>query len=288
MSAWTLDDLAGLARPAILEELSIDAIFASRQAELVERLQAAGIDYSVEDLQTDPAMILLQEAAFEETILRARANDVARARYLYYARLTEVDHLGAFYDVVRLPGELDARFKLRIRLAIQGRSTGGTEPGYRGAALGASLRVADARVYRDGRAPIIHVAVFAADNNGVADATLLGLVRTALEQADRQVINDTIDVRSAVVDVVPVAADVWLLPDADVSLIDTLRDGLQAAWAEASGLGRDLTRAWLASRLMADGVANVVVTAPAADLVVPFDRAVRLALPVLTYRGRSY
>lgn len=288
MSAWTIDDLAALARPAILEELSIDTIFAARRAELVERLQAAGIDYSVESLETDPAMILLQEGAFEETILRARANDVARARYLYFARGTEVDHLGAFYDVVRLAGEADARFKLRIRLAIQGRSTGGTEPGYRGAALGASLRVADTRVYRDGRAPIVHVAVFAADNNGVADSSLLNAVRTALQRPEFQVINDTIDVRSAVVDVIPVAADLWLLPDADVSLITTLRDGLQAAWADASGLGRDLTRAWLASRLMVEGVANLLVTAPAADVVVPFDKAVRLGLPTLTYRGRAY
>lgn len=288
MSSWTIDELAALARPAILEELSADAIFAARRDELVTRLQAAGIDYSTEMIETDPAMILLQEAAFEETILRARANDVARARYLYFARGTEVDHLGAFYDLVRLPDEPDARFKLRIRLAIQGRSTGGTEPGYRGAALGASLRVADARVYRDGRAPIVHVAVFATDNNGVADTALLNLVRSELEKPAFQVINDTIDVRAAVVTLVPVTADIWLLPDADLGLVATLQAGLAPAWATASGLGRDLTRAWLASALMAAGVANLQIVAPAADVVVTFDRAVRLGTVALTYRGRAY
>lgn len=283
-----LAELGALAPPAIIESIDFEAILARRKAKLVERAAAFGLTYDLAGLETDPAVILLEEASYEETLLRARGNDIARARYLFYAQKTEVDHLGAFYDVYRLPGETDDRYKVRIILGIRGRSTGGTEPRYRAVALGASLRVADAVVYTDGLDPTIYVAVFATDNNGVADAALIEDVRAAVTAPTVRMVNDRIVVRSAVVAVVPVAADVWLLPTAAETVLDRLSTALPALWTAESGLGRDLTRSWLTARLMTTAVHRVEISAPAADIVMRPYEAVRIGAVTLTNRGRAY
>lgn len=288
MTAFTLDDLSRLPRPDIIETMSAEAIIAARKQRLVDLAPSYGLAYDVQDLETDPAVVLLEESAYEEVLLRARGNDIARARYLYFARGAEIDHLGAFYDCERLAGEADDRYKARIILAIQGRSTGGTAPRYRYVAMSASLRVADAVVYTDGIDPTVHVAVFAADNNGVADEALLATVRAALADPAVRMVSDTLDVRSAVVQTVAVAADIWLLPSASESIVTGLQVSVPAAWAAIAGLGRDLTLAWLTSALMAPGVHRVAITAPAADVVMSPYEAVRISSLTLTLRGRDF
>lgn len=288
MTAFSLADLAALPAPQIIETLAFEAILEARKAGFVAQAGAFGLAYDVAALETDPAIILLQESAAREQLLRARGNDIARAAYLYYARGSEVDHLGAFYDTTRLPGESDERYKVRIILGIQGRSTGGTAPRYRHVAMGASLRVADAFVYPDALGPNVNVAVFATDNNGVADAALLAQVRAAVTADAVRMVNDRLVVRSAVVTVVPVAADVWLLPNTDEAVVATLAAGLPAQWAAQGGLGRDLTSSWLTARLMVDGVQRVSITAPAADTVMQPFEAVRIGAVTLTLRGRAF
>ncbi len=285
MEGITLDDLAAIAPPDIIESIDYETLLSGAKADFLAYAEDFGLDYDVADLETDPGVVLLQEASYKEVLLRARGNDIARARYLYFATGTAVDHLGAFYDCPRLVGEADDRYKLRIVLAIQGRSTGGTEPRYRAVALAASLRVAAAKVYRVGKSPLVTVSVFASDNDGVADSSLLTAVHNALNDPAVIMVNDTISVRAAVVSVVNVAADVWLLPSADESLLAGLPDSIRTQWATESGLGRDLTHSWLIAKLMVLGMARVVITAPASDrLVTPYE-AVRIGTVTLTNRG---
>lgn len=283
-----LSDLAGLARPEIIETIDYEALLGARKQEIVARAASFGFSYDVVGLETDPGIILLQESAYREVILRARGNDIARAAYLYYARGSEVDHLGAFYDTMRMVGESDERYKVRIILGVQGRSTGGTAPRYRYVAMSASLRVADAFVYPDALGPNVNIAVFATDNNGVADTDLLAAVRAAVTADAVRMVNDRIVVRSAVVTVVPVTADIWLLPNTDETVVAALAAGLPALWAAQGGLGRDLTQSWLTARLMSDGVQRVAITGPAADIVMQPFEAVRIGQVTLTLRGRSF
>lgn len=288
MTSYNLDDLADLGKPEIIETLDVEAILAARKQRLVALAPSHGLAYDVDGLETDPAVVLLEEASYEEALLRARGNDIARARYLYFARGNEIDHLGAFYDCERLAGELDDRFKSRIILAIQGRSTGGTAPRYRAVALGASLRVADAFVYTVGTDPTVHIAVFAADNDGVADAPLLDAVRAAVGAPTVRMVNDTLNVRSAVVQTVSVAADMWLLPSASEGLVASLQASVPGAWAAVAGLGKDLTRSWLTAALMVAGVHKVAITAPASDVIMAPYQAVRISSLTLTLRGRDF
>jgi len=288
MSSFTLADLAALPTPEIIETLSYEAILAARKQELVNRGAAFGFNYDTNGLETEPGIILLQEAAYHEITLRARGNEIARRAYLYYARGSEVDHLGSFYDTVRIPGEDDDRYKRRIILGIQGRSTGGTVPRYTAVAMASSLRVADAFVYTLPLSPVVNIAVFATDNAGVADTALLNTVRAAVNDPAVRMVNDTINIATAVVQTVAVQADIWLLPSADEGIVTVLQNGLAAQWAAEAGLGRDLTRAWLTAKLMVSGVQRVAITAPLADVVVEPFKAVRISSVALTIRGRDF
>lgn len=288
MSGYTLTDLEALGTPEIIEAPDFEAIFAGRKSGFINRAPAFGLQPNVMDLETDPGVALLQESAFKETLLLARINDVARSRYLYFARGAEVDHLGAFYDVVRASGETDDRYKTRIILAVQGRSTGGTEARYASIAMGASTRVADVRVYTVGNNPTVNIAVFAADNNGVADSALLTAVRDAVNAPDARMINDTINVRSAVVVVQNIVANVKLFPNTPESLLATIAAGLPAAWIAESGLGRDLTHDWLKSKIVIPGVYSAQIVTPSNTVAMnPFE-AVRLGTVTLNFDGRNF
>jgi len=280
-------DLAAFPPPEAIETLDFEAILAAVMADAQARFDAAGIAYDVGALETDPVKIVAEAAAYRELLLRARINDALRSNLLAFSRGADLDHLAAFYDALRLPGEDDERFRLRTQLTIQGRSTAGTEPRYRSIALGASLRVADAAVYRVGSTPLIQIAVTATDNNGVADAALLALVAAAVNAPAVRMVNDTIEVLAAVRDVVHISARVWLLPEAPGSLIEALVPALRADWAAEAGLGFDLTREWLAARLMKTGVQRVEILTPIANLVVPPYRAISLGAISLTLAGRD-
>lgn len=288
MSDFTLSDLAALPVPEVIETLNYEVTLAARKQKFIELCIAKGIDYTTLDLESDPGAILLEEASYEEIVLRARGNDIAREAYLYFAEGASLDHHAAFYDVTRLAGETDDRLKIRTILAIQGRSTGGTRARYKSIAMGASLRVADVEVYTVGIDPTIRIAVFAADNNGVADSSLLQIVRDAVNADDVRMVNDTIVVTSAVVQVVDITADVWLLPGASETILSTVAADLPGQWIAEGGLGRDLADAWLVSKIMVSGVQRAVITAPVPDIVVAPYTAVRIGTVTLNLRGRDF
>ncbi|ODT13953.1 MAG: hypothetical protein ABS35_36335 [Kaistia sp. SCN 65-12] len=283
----TTIDLTTFPPPEAIETLDFEALLATRMARIQARFAQDGISYDVGDLETDPVKIQAEDAAYGEQLLRAQINDSVRANLLALSTGTDLDHLGAFYDVVRMEGEADDRLRMRIQLAIQGRSPGGTGPRYAYAALSASQRVADASVYRVGTTPVIQIAVVAADNNGVADAGLLALVSNAVTAPAVRLINDTIQVIAAVTDTIDVAARIWLLPDAPGSLVSALVPTLRADWAAEGGLGFDLTREWLVGRLMKTGVQRVEILVPDANVIVPPGRAVALGAIDLVFVGRD-
>lgn len=281
-------DLAStLPAPGVIEQIAYETILGDLVEDANARFAAAGIDYDVGALETDPVKIVLEAAAFREMLLRARVNDAARANLVAFAIGGDLDHLAAFYDVERLAGESDAALRERVILAITGRSTAGPRDWYRAAARRASVRVKDAAVYRVGLGPDIRVAVLATDNFGEADEALLTAVRNVVTSDSVRVISDRIEVVAATSATVDVAADIWLLPDTPQTVFDGLEAGLRAALATQGGLGFDVTRSWLVATLHRPGVHKVVLTAPAADAVVGDNAAAKLGTVALTYKGRD-
>lgn len=280
-------DPFALPAPAVIEVLDYEAILGALVADVRDRFAMAGVDYDVGHLETDPVKIVLEAAAYREMLLRGRVNDAAKANLVAFSEGSDLDHLAAFYDVVRLPGELDEALRARVILAIAGRSTAGPRDWYRAAARRASVRVKDAAVYRVGLGPDIRVAILATDNYGEPDAALLAAVRDVVTSDAVRVISDRIEVIAATSTTVDVAADVWLLPDAPQTVFDGLEAGLRAALAVQGGLGFDVTRSWLTATLHQPGVHKVVLHAPAIDAVVGDNAAAKLGTVALTYKGRG-
>lgn len=289
-------NLALLPPPQIIEELAFERLFERYRLEFTRiwgELRAANPaanlpDYDVSMLETDPAMIIGQGETYRELLARARINDAARANLLAFATGNDLDHLAAFYDVLRLPGETDARLKLRVILEIQGRSPGGPKERYKAIAMGADLRVKSVEPYRVGRSPRIHIAVYSTQANGVASPDLLEAVRQALEEDAVRLVNDEFVVSSAVLKVVNLAAEVWLLPDADQASLARAEAALRDAWGAEQALGRDLVREWWVSKLIVPGIQKVSPLLPVADVIADPFEAIAIGALDLQFKGRAY
>jgi len=179
-------DLSTLPSPAVIEELSFEAIVDRQKAKFQELWEAVRIGnpdldlpaYDVAMLETDPVVVLIEVESYRELLLRARANDVARSNLLSFSIGADLEHLAADHGVTKLTGETDLALRQRIVLADQGNSAAGSEEWYEFHARSASVEVADVAVYRKGSGPEIELAVLSTAADGVASEDLLLAVRT--------------------------------------------------------------------------------------------------------------
>ncbi len=174
----TLNDLASLPTPAVIEPLSFETIFIELQSEFQSRYP----DYSAL-LASDPAVKLLEVAAYREVLLRNRINTAAKASLLAFAAGSDLDHLAAFYGVTRLMDETDEALRLRTRQRIIGFANAGGAAHYRYWALSASPEVADVEV--DSPEPgRVRISVLAKGEADTVPDTVLDAVRAVVLRAD--------------------------------------------------------------------------------------------------------
>ncbi|TCR07266.1 baseplate J/gp47 family protein [Neorhizobium sp. JUb45] len=294
--ASTAIDLASLPAPTIVETLNFETILSERKASFQSLWQAVRAsnpdlnlpEYDVSMLETDPVVVLLEEESYREIIMRARVNAAARSNFLAFATGAELEHLAGFYDVIRMVGELDDRLRERVVLAIQGRSPGGTKERYKFIAMTASIEVEGVEVYRAGKSPVVHVAIFSTAADGIASTALLATVTATLQSSDVIMVNDTISVESAVRIVVDIEADYFLDPSAPLSTNLTMEQNLRDTWAAVQALGRDLPTSWWVSKLMVSGVQSVIPLVPIETQVAPDYAAISLGTVKLNYKGRAF
>jgi len=203
----TLSDLASLPTPAVIEPLSFEMIFSELQTEFQSRYP----DYSAL-LASDPAVKLLEVAAYREVLLRNRINAAAKASLLAFATGSDLDHLAAFYGVTRLMEEADEALRLRTRQRIIGFANAGGAAHYRYWALSASPDVADVEV--DSPEPgRVRISVLAKGEEETVPDAVLEAVRAVVLRDDIRVLTDTVEVVAAELIPVTVTARIWLYPD---------------------------------------------------------------------------
>ena len=134
-------NLDSLQAPEIVENISFQDIFNELRADFQQRFP----DFSAL-VESDPAIKLLEVAAYREVILRARINDAFKATLLAFAAAGDLDNLAAFYGLTRIGQESDEELRDRTVNRIQGSSTAGGAAWYRYQALTANTGVRDARV----------------------------------------------------------------------------------------------------------------------------------------------
>ena len=277
----TLSDLASLPTPAVIEPLSFETIFSELQTEFQSRYP----DYSAL-LASDPAVKLLEVAAYREVLLRNRVNAAAKASLLAFATGSDLDHLAAFYGVTRLMDEADEALRLRTRQRIIGFANAGGAAHYRYWALSASPEVADVEV--DSPEPgRVRISVLAEGEEQTVSNTVLDAVRAVVLRDDIRVLTDTVEVVPAELIPVTVAARIWLYPDTPIAAFDAIGARFKEALAAQSGLGWDLTPSWVIGELQRPGVHKVELLAPTTDIRANANQAVRLMHLNLEFAGRD-
>jgi len=277
----TLNDLASLPTPAVIETLSFETIFLELQTEFQSRYP----DYSAL-LASDPAVKLLEVAAYREVLLRNRINAAAKASLLAFATSSDLDHLAAFYGVTRLMDETDEGLRLRTRQRIIGFANAGGAAHYRYWALSASPEVADVEV--DSPEPgRVRISVLAKGEADTVPDAVLDAVRAVVLRDDIRVLTDTVEVVPAVLIPVTVAARIWLYPDTPMAAFEAIEARFKEALAAQSGLGWDLTPSWVIGELQRSGVHKVELLAPTTDIRANANQAVRLIHLNLEFAGRD-
>lgn len=260
-------DLSQLPPPDVVESLDYEAVYQELRATFASLYP----DHNAL-LESDPAIKLLELAAYRELQLRARINDAARAVMLAYAMGSDLDNLAANLETERLPGESDARLRARAQLAPEGTTGAGPRLAYRYHALGASVDVRD--VHIDSPVPgTVRVTLLAEPSvqhpSGVPSTGLQASVAAALNADDVRPICDEVVVVPASVVLYGVEARLTTLPGPD-------REALRAAalaacqrYVEAQfRLGYDVTVSGLHAALHQPGVMRVDLLQPAATLAI--------------------
>ena len=277
----TLSDLASLPTPAVIETLSFETIFSELQTEFQSRYP----DYSAL-LASDPAVKLLEVAAYREVLLRNRINTAAKASLLAFATGSDLDHLAAFYGVTRLMDETDEGLRLRTRQRIIGFANAGGAAHYRYWALSASPEVSDVEV--DSPEPgRVRISVLAKGEEQTVSNAVLNAVRAVVLRDDIRVLTDTVEVVAAELMPVTVHARLWLYPDAPLETLAAIQAVFTSTLAAYAGLGWDLTRSWIVGQLQRAGVHKVDLLSPTTDIRVAANQAVRLASLNLEFAGRD-
>jgi phage-related baseplate assembly protein len=275
LAPYTPVDLSRLPAPTVIEPLSYEAIYAAMLADLRARLP--GFDATVE---SDPAVMLLQVAAYREFMLRGRVNDAARAMMPAFATGADLDHLAALFGVTRLtldPGdatrgiparlESDDDFRRRMVLAPEGYSVAGPEGAYIYHALTADADVLDASATSPAPGEVL-VTILSRTGDGTAGAGLIARVAAYLSADARRPMTDHVTVRTAQIVPFAVAATVTTFPGPDAAIVLAAGRARLAAYIAACHLlGRDVTLSGIYGALHTEGVVNVAVTSPAADIV---------------------
>ncbi len=278
-STFTAVDLSRLPAPTIVETLDFDTIYGQMLAQFVALVP--DFDATVE---SDPAVKLLQVAAYREMLLRARVNDSARAVMPAYAIGADLDNLAALMGVARLvitPAneqtgavavlESDEYFRRRLVLAPEGYSVAGPEGAYIFHSLSASSDVLDASATSPATGEV-RLTILARAGTGIASAELLSAVLAYVSAETRRPLTDYVTIQSAEIVQYAVEAEIRTFAGPDGSIvIAEARARLAAYIANSHRLGRDITRSGIFAALHVEGVQNVVLTSPAADVVL--DRA---------------
>lgn len=273
-------DLSQIPPPAIVKMPVFEEQKQLRLAEL------QGLDPTFNALlESDPAVKLLEILVYREMVAAAAYNSGIWAVLLTYARGTDLDQLGANFDVLRkevtppdnttIPPtpavmESDDEFRRRIQLSWHALNTAGSKESYEYHALSASGDVLDAIAYGP---PVtqpgyVDVYVLSRIGNGVPDQVLLDTVSAALNAEFVRPLTDFVTVRPASVTEYQIVATVYTDqgPSGDV----VVENAEAAAWRFAEQqhrFDRRVDVGGIYRALRQPGSTHVALDAPVTDLI---------------------
>lgn len=311
-------DLAAYAPPSAVEELDAEAALSARKEAFMASFAKTGASAAelaemrrMLDYEYEPLVGLLEQDAYCDTIFTARLNDKARAVLLATAYDTTLDHIGATYyrteRRVVTPAdpetgatavlEDDETYRQRLALAPESWSSAGPEGAY--LFFGLIDGVLDIAAYSEDEgcalAPTVRVPILSSIDNGSAPTpALIAAVAATLNAREIRPLGDRVVVEAAQPVAYDVAVTLLCKPGASVEIVRAAAQARIAAYCSgrirwtgdaATGpvwlIGRRIRIGTLAAAARVDGVEEVVVTSPAADVNAPAaGYAAALPLPI--------
>lgn len=277
-------DLSQLPPPQIVKVPDFETLLAERKASFVALYptdQQAAVRRTLA-LESEPITKQLQENTYREILLLQRINEAALAVMVAYANSSDLEQLGANYNVKRLtvtPAdddavppvaavlETDEALRLRIPAAFEGLSVAGPTAAYEFHAKSADGRVADASATSPAPAEVV-LTVLSREGDGTADAELLSVVEKALNSESVRPVADRLTVRGASIVNYNVRALLYLYPGPESEpILEAARASLQKYIASQTRLGRDIRLSAIYAALHVEGVQRVELLSPLADVV---------------------
>ncbi|WP_316200901.1 MULTISPECIES: baseplate J/gp47 family protein [unclassified Bradyrhizobium] len=265
-------DFARLPPPDVIETIDYEVLLQRYKDEVLEKnpkLKAALA------LEQSPTNIILEPQAYGEVLVRARVNAAARAVMLAFAKGADLDNLAAFFGVERLADELDDSLRRRAQMAPEAFSTAGSEGAYIFQALSADVRIRDATATKVNKFGGVKVAIMQSGNNPIPTKDIIANVVKRLNQKGIKPLTDVISVCPVMPLRTQIVANITLYPGPDAALVmQDIGTALTNVRTNVSLIGRDLTRSAIISALNQNGVQNVELISPEADIVAGNDQCV--------------
>jgi phage-related baseplate assembly protein len=277
-------DLTLLPMPQVVEVLDFEEILATRKSAVIELMPEEDREATAAmlELESEPAVKLLEENSYQEIVLRNRVNDAALAVMLPYSKKDDLDNLGANANVKRLTVvaadptatpptaavmEDDEAYRLRIQESSDGYSVAGPRSAYEFHARSADGRVKDVRAISPAPCEIV-IVVLSTAADGIAPADLLSVVLEAVNGEEVRPLGDLVTAQSATVEDYEVEATLYVAkgPEAPIALA-AAQQNAAAISTPRRPLGFSIYRSAYIGALKVEGVVNVVLTSPAADIL---------------------
>lgn len=264
-------------RPNVIESLDFESILSANKSVLLGIYPDAA---DVIDNESEPLCKVLQAFAYRELVLRQRVNESLLAVMLAFAEKQDLDDVA--WDQYRLKRlvitpatetteavmESDAALRQRCLQSASEVSVAGPAPYFEALAKNAHGDVADARAMSI-IAGVVNVYVLSHNNNGTAQPDVLAAVDAVITSPDRRPITAQVNTLQSPVTEVVVDATLVMPGSPSSATVEALAaaNSAMAAFASERAIGQQLALSKLHSVLHVPGVAQVVLSNPAADVI---------------------
>lgn len=273
-------DLSRLPPPDVIEEIEYEVLLRNYKTRVVRKLPTLAKAVALEQ---SPTNVTLQTQAQGELIVRERINAAARAVMLPFAKGADLDNLAALFGVSRLTGETDDQLRRRAQLAPEAFSTAGSEGAYMFQALSSDVTIRDVSAIRIDNLGGVKVTVMNSGADPTPTDAQLAAVRTRLLDQMVKPLTDVVQVAAPLVKQTKILAEVTLYPGPDAALVVAdIGKALLKVRDRISILGRDLTRAAIISACYQEGVENVTLISPEADITAAPDECIQITSAAVT------
>lgn len=294
MSRFNIIDLNQLGRMRVLETIVSNALVVQRLQKFKELWALhdppSAAQYDVENLEFDPIVILQENGAFFDMLLRDRINQAARAVTLPFAIGTDLNAIAAKYPVgPRLVGESDDRYRRRTQLSLNALSAHGAAGAYMYFALTADPLLRDvSETGKEGTGEVIVTCLSEDPLQPRPTLARLLAIRAFIMAEYRKGATDVLTVAPPIVTETKYRIQVWLYPPPDKDNLLALLNTAVAELIEAQRwLGYDHTRMAIFAALKQEGVHHANILEPAADIFVDPRGVVHVSSVEIAYMGRS-